>query len=310
MYLIYGGIKMQCSVLNEFADLFPINLKSYGTILGVNVYSNENIVNFVKGWVGRSPITKKISKKIKEGIDRKQIIIGYEDTNKLKFILGRIKEFWKISDHKYILGYYSHLDEKLAIILDRNTSFFGKAIRDLPPILTHELCHMVAHIDTNNFLKYNMKDYILPFYSYSLSAICGKKIPSKLIVETATDLAKTFERNWEIPENPVIVAKHMWIPCFSRVETTDQATIHATQIMEPYRKYIYSGENTDESVVRNVVTEMVKAYREIGLKDVLSYTIPCQEFLFCSEIICVTNQFKVRPPMIKLINSINFKGPK
>jgi len=79
--------------VNEAFELLPINLKPIGEIDGINIYSNDSIQEYVSDWLKYSPITKKIYPNLIDGINKKVILIGYEDGSKARFIKRQWRDF-------------------------------------------------------------------------------------------------------------------------------------------------------------------------------------------------------------------------
>ena len=131
--------------IQELADLAPLGLDVVGEIEGIKIYGNEKIRDTVKDWISYSPATKNIKNSINEGIDSGKILVGYTTRYFISHLFRRVAKWTThIFDEGTILGWYSPKVNRIVILLDMNVNIIGNQLRSIPPILSHELCHMAA----------------------------------------------------------------------------------------------------------------------------------------------------------------------
>lgn len=290
--------------IKEFLDLSPVGLRTWGSIEGQSIHSNEQICNHVKDWIYKSSITKNISGKISELIDNKRILIGYEDKSKFKFLI-KIWRAWRNQPaSKGYLGYFSKMDNKIGIILDENVGLIGKAIREIPPILVHELVHMCFFNNHRNIFSYSMKKYFLPFYLKFLEELSVENLDPLIISKYIYKLSLTTESH-KSAYTPFGVREVMeiWRNLFEDLNVSKDNSIKLSKmVMIPFlhQMRIYN----NDKIFIEVLKKMDNSYSRIGLKNVLSITIPVQEVVFPSEIVCIINQFNLDPNISRFIEQL------
>lgn len=295
--------------LAEFMDFVPVGLKPIGNIDGVNINSNDRIQNFVRNWVQSSNISKRVSSKIIEGIASGKILVGYEDKGKLNLIKNRWRDFIGKESGKDYLGYMSANEHKIGIILDENVNILGKAIRDIPSTIVHEMIHLVALDLWKVFLTATMYKFLIPFYRIVFDKINKdlNNVSDRALSETIIDVSRISDHNFlNKPDLNRVYAS--WESLFRQVQPSEEASKSALILLSAYYFYVMKNLNTKyRAYPKKVVLGMAAAYSKIGLKNVLSFTIPCQEAVYPSEIVCVSNQFGPYPSVVKLINSLRFR---
>ena len=296
--------------LNELLDLAPIMLSPDGIIDGQTIHSNSRIKDYVKEWVKFSPATKDISKKVIEGIEAKKIMIGYEHTSKLRFLKTRYRDYWeqdRSSENGY-LGYISVSDHKVAIILDENVNITGKSIRDISPTITHELCHLIALDLWKPYLLACMKPYLIPFYQnlfvqYEPSVA---NISNGILTESIIDISRITDHNFfDRPDMAKVF--EIWYNYLRHSMSADRADQVLIEVFAPYYKFGIGNLKADKlKLVKPSIFKFAKAYKQLKINDALNITLPSQEIIFPSEIVCIINQRKPSSEIIKLINNLQF----
>ena len=279
--------------IEEFADLAPVGLEYYGTVGGFKIHSNDKITTYVSNWIKSSDISKLIGNKVLQLIQNKEIIIGYENKSKMSFIWKRMKRYMTPTRGGYAMGFFSKEDKKIVILLDDNTTFFGKAIRDIPPIINHETIHLATNKDTNFVLKNTIREYLLPFYSNIIHNIHGK-VDGNALSKAIIELAKIFDHS-SMPTE-IEMARNVWKNYFQDVEL-------ANSMLSPFL-YYHRKISKYSTIGQEVLRHYYKSYNDLGLKNPENFTLAGQEALFPSEILAILNQFNMKHNMAKVINTV------
>lgn len=294
------------TTLEEFAELFPKGLEPYGVVGNEMIYSNNDITNFMTNWMTNSPSTRPISKKINEGIEGRNIIIGYLDKSKWKFI-GR-KLFAVRAT--YVLGFYAKWTNNLCVVLDDSVGFFGKAVREVPPILTHELIHMAMNSNPDTTLKFTMKPILIPFYSTLLTMINPKlrTLPDKLIESCIIKIVNQAERDLPVNDESIIKVRLYWKELFTKANLTESEIFEALDDLFLLWQYVQgSRSNINQKKLYIMAKNYHAAYSKIGVQNILKLTTPGQEAVIPSEVLCMSQEFDPMPQMINAINSMKYK---
>jgi len=313
---------MQEVELTELGELLPMDLELWGVAGGQPIHSSQKIVDKVKNWVSDSPFSKSISKKIHEGLDKKRILVGFERKGKLRFIWRRFTKRYPFTFPSFsktkvenTVGYYVRDERTLVVVFDNNVNIVGRAIAELPPVFNHELCHFAFSTNINKALKQLMRPILLPFYKTYLGLLTPKtqNVDDKYLIETIIRLAKAFEPAFR----PGIVKSlyNIWEDYVSKV--SDDEKFNKTLlglILLPYAADIIhlKMKKRERNLAKDSQTAFLKTYGSIfGVKGFelwgLGITTPGQEAIFPSEVVAVTNQFRLTPPVINLINSIDMR---
>lgn len=300
-------------IVQEFGELAPINLKEIGKISGQPIYSNKRSQQFIKDWLQRSPNTKKISAKIIEGMDSGRILMGYENTNKIHFLKTRWRDFrHDDSKKKGYLGYIDANDHKIAIVFDENVDLLGSAIRYIPHTITHELIHLTALDLWKPFITSTMKKWLIPFFTQIFNSLNmeTKTIPERKLMESIIDVSRITDHNFHGRPDTQMVYQAWSKYLRNGIDGEDTADV-LMQAFAPYYKYGMGNLKADkEHLVKSMILKFITAYNKIGTKKILSHTVPCQEMIYPSEIICMSNQFDPAPEVVKLINALRFPKVK
>lgn len=292
--------------LNEILELFPRDLSSIGTFHGEPIYSNDKIINVTLDWIRRSHITSSIAEKIKEGIIKKSILVGYANKSKLSFIFRRMGGV--ISPKKmFILGKYSHQEHKLAILLDENVDIFGRSLREIPSTMAHELIHMASNYNTKQYLSITINSILLPFYKKFFNMVAPNtiRIPDNILSKSIYNLSMYSENLSTPPDLPYVFS--IWSDYLENGYEHDRVKNIFNNISTIFLMIHGSSLNSSQkNIAKAVFRRYCEAYKSLGYSDVCSWTTPGQEIVFTSEVVCVTNQWKLSNNVAKLINSIRF----
>lgn len=285
--------------LNEFVKFYPMGLSSYLTIpeLDLNVYSNTKITNTFINWVEKDSILKPVRNVVIDGINQRKIVIGYESKNKIKRLYKILRNSF-YNKNQTVLGWYSGNSNKIALILDDNVNIIGNVIKEITPVLSHELAHYACKNNYKGFIKGTYSKYMEPFYKVFINDITdGKVNPSdKEIKKLVTNLIKKNEASGDVFVNNNI--KTCWKEIFTNYPEYYLPTISSYMYM---REYIPFNNN-----VRKSIRSLMKAYETIGIKNVLNFTLPGQEIAYPSEILSVVSTFGTIPEIGKIVNQIKF----
>lgn len=296
-------------IQQELLDLSPFRkLESWGSIIDIEIYSNQKIVDYVKTWCSKSGITRPFFKRISEGLNRRKIMVGYQSKSKIRFLKDRWRDIrGKERARKLPLGLFSPTENKIAIILDENVNIFGKSIATIPHSVTHEMIHMISHQQPALFLQQLMNPYFLPYFK-SFFKNMGVDISYD------RDLKNTITKAFRIGESgdfygkPKFAQLHkIWGDFLSTMLDKEEASDLTIKIFFPYFMFFtrtLKGEFKKEAL--RVSKYLFQAYKSCGVSDINS--MPGQEPLFPSEIICLANEFNPSGEVIKLINKIRFIG--
>lgn len=298
--------------LDEFLDLSPIGLTYYGQIEGQDLHSSERIENYSLEWCKTNPSTSKIINVIEEGLTNKVIIIGYEEKSKLK-------QLWNIFSRNIpkiiimdptkgsnILGYFSPGEKKLAVVLDKNVSLFGKSLKELPPILTHELTHFACNVKPNLTFK-SCKNQLLKFYRNLTISIEPKseKIPEEELLKVIKSLIFEMEVS-HVEKRKMSTAFNIWKSYFEKNKEIDSEKTTVILFL-PLIFWFLGNSRINRRELIKTMKKYYNSYKLLGINAV-SFTLVGQEVFAPSEVLCISNQFNPSNEVIKLINSINMKN--
>lgn len=307
--------------LNELFELSPVNLSFYGSTEGIEIFSNEKILNTVKTYIYHSPSIKAIYNKVVEGMDNKRILIGYVDKSKLNFVRRRAlskiniryEPVWKNLGPSFYpgitYGWFSGKDNNISIILDNNVDVFGKSLRNIPSILIHEMFHMQAFNNPELMFSKN-KDVFVKFYRTFLKNIDSRF--NMIISEDIENFIKNLIKNESNENTSVRLCIDAWSNLLSKCIPGEDSKHMGFLICLPYL-FLYTDRSNNLSIehyteskkyVRQIITIFHKAYESLGVNS-SSYTTPCQEALFPSEILSIIQQVNPTPKTISSINSMD-----
>jgi len=295
-------VKTNIDILQEFLDLAPTNLEKFGSVGGTNIYSNEKIITYIINWLSKSSRTKLIADKLIQGIRDRKILIGYESRSKIKFLLTRWKHFRKPTSGKFVLGYFSKEDGQIAILLDSNVDLFGKSVREIPPVLTHEFMHFLANKDVTQFLRGTMNDTLLPFYREICNKISKSPVHDIDLIKTIIDISKFSDESNSRISTDVIIS--FWYELFNKSNDKDSAVEMSKQMLAPYSGLLMDKYLFNRSITIDIARYFYKAYENIGVKNPEKITLVGQEALYPSEVICISNQFGIRQDAVKMVKKI------
>ncbi len=296
--------------LNEIFELVPLGLKVIGTIDGQTVKSSKSIDKTIKGMLRNSPATKDFFPKIEEGMDHGIILVGYEDGNKLEFLKSRWRDYRQKSHKKNYLGYTSTKDHKIAVVLDENVTLSGRAIRDIPHTICHECIHLVAYQLWKPFLLTNMKPRLLPFYRTLFESFVPgvRKISDQRMAETITEASKINDNIHQGKPDTQSVFD-IWYQLLREVTDDKSADKALLIVFAPYYEYYFNSLKPKYRKYSKIALKAFgQSYKRIGINNVFGMTIPCQEIMFPSEIVCISNQYKPAPENVRLLNNLKFGG--
>jgi hypothetical protein len=298
--------------LNELFEFLPKKLEEVGKSDGNYIYSNKDITEKVYTWLGESHNTRKISDKIKEGIEKKIILIGYTNRSVFSFLMKKTGS-WALGSItgvslRHVAGWYSRRDNNIVITLShKNVSLTGKVVTEIPSVLTHELSHMCAYRDKNNYYNTFRKDLVRFYYEY-ISDFLKKDLRNnikeidRLVERMIVEFESTDERN-----NPHHIF-NIWGEFFEKIgyDKNEQIKDVVLRITSPYLvRNISSMRNKYKKSAKNARESLYKAYGKLGY-NVRNLTDVYQESIYPSEVLCIINQFNPSPDMIKSINNLRF----
>jgi hypothetical protein len=292
-------------MLNEFLDYSPLGLQLYFKDKNIKIMSSKKIENYTIDWCRKSRSTDQIIDKIEELIRRKKILIGYFENNGMfSYIKQKLGLDEDRSEYEGLLGCYESKLNTIWIILDHNTTIFGKAIKEIPSIITHELCHMIASEDTNNFLRYTTGPYLLPFYKEFLTTIEPKigKLKKGRMKSFVRDLciitdSRDYTGSWFSD------ATSLYSELFS-----DAGIQNSRQLAKALTSIYLTSKDGKKShyplFYRKVSKSLYSAYDILGY-NTRNITYAYQEIIFPSEIVCRMNEFKPSNYVKAMINNLN-----
>jgi hypothetical protein len=258
-----------------------------------------------------SSFTKPISQTIIDGMDTNNIIVGYISKGFFSHLFHRLKNhIYKSRGSTF--GYYSLDDNKLVILLDDTINILGMKLRELPPIVNHEIIHMAT---MNNISQYKslfldeISKYMMVYFK-NLNVPNIDKLEVSNVKKCMGDIIDKMEGTSGLIKDTISPYKTLF-----RTIIDDDSTIdtYTRMMIAPYYYIVIKNSSTqliNDKESLNSVMMMAKTYDDLGYKNVLSYTTPCQELLYPSEILCIMYQFKLSSKAIRLINNLNFKQQK
>lgn len=293
-------------ILNEyiFTGIGPKNLEEISVIDGVSIYSNDEIKkSFEKMILNLNPDYITVKGPFLKAIREEKIVIGYTKKFPL-FLLNRIKK-WTI--HKMnretssILGWYSKKYKKIGLILDDNIDLYGKLKVDIAEILLHEYIHMAA-AENNNIFFSLFKNDLIKFYKNFLRNVIVQTNSGNFNEITDQKIEKFVKSLLEKEtEENVFISDFInsYDELLKDTELYKNKSFLISIILSPYFKYMFNEVDDTEQFIPLVQKCIYSAYISIGLKSFR--TVPCQESLIPSEIICIKYENKPNNNISKLL---------
>jgi len=296
-------------IIKEFLDYSPVNLLPVGMIDGERIFSNEKIESLAKAWMKEAVPTKKISGAIEKAIDNRILYIGYANKRLSSFLIKQITNWTK---HKlnvnttHTLGWYSKESQKIAVVIDDSIGLTGKALRNIPSDVSHELIHYSAGRDIIKFYRTYHDKTLLPFYRHLLNFFDPKtSFEDPDISEVIKKLLIVSEK----PGRPNVKVKDVfkvWFEFFSKYKDKKNAEERTLRLISVYMIYImgesYPRKYNDAERVQSLI---LSAYQELkSSNDIM--TNAGQEIFFPSEVICVLEQYNPSSKTVRFINSMRF----
>ncbi|MCK5015754.1 MAG: hypothetical protein KAS32_01670 [Candidatus Peribacteraceae bacterium] len=295
--------------VREIADLAPTGLDYYATIGGQEIHSNATIERYTMNWLAQHPTTKSVSRALAHGLETRKIVVGYQNTSKFKFAMFRMAKALIPSAGDGVMGYYSPRDKKLVILLDENVSFFGTALKELPPIVMHELIHMTYNHNPDLLLRATSRKTLIPWY---------KKVLTETLPQTSniadSDIEKHIRELSYLSEAPnlvepasIVSVGKLWMKLFSKSGVSDKdAEFLGNAMVLPYMAYIMERSvGSHRDTAKRMALRMYAAYNSIGI-NANKITMVGQEHIAVSEILAIQNMHKVRPEVASVVNSFRF----
>ncbi|MCK5021303.1 MAG: hypothetical protein KAS32_30105 [Candidatus Peribacteraceae bacterium] len=295
--------------VREIADLAPTGLEYYATIGGEEIHSNATIERYTLNWLAQHPTTKSVSRALAHGIATRKIVVGYQSTSKFKFALFRMTKTLIPSAGEGIMGYYSPRDKKLVILLDENVSFFGTALKELPPIVMHELIHMAFNHNPDLLLRATMRKTLLPYYRKVLTEthIDTNRLNDRDLERHIRELAYMTEAPNTVEPASIASIGRLWKELYLKANFSEKdADYLGNAMVLPYIAFVMErnvGQNREAA--KRMALRMYAAYRDVGI-NANKITMVGQEHIAVSEILCIQNMHKVRSEISSVINSFRF----
>jgi hypothetical protein len=297
--------------VNEFLDYTPLGLEKWMVIDGEPIYSSNKIIKMSELWLKRSPITNNIYDKIREGLDMRAIVIGYENKSKIKFLASRFEGWVNQKLYGGVLGYYDKYTRTVAILLDKHVSLMGESLINIPSIMVHELVHYTCSNNWKTFYQYNAKT-IMQFYKSTFDKYLPENVTisdKNLLVHILT-LSKYTERNDSIGQTKLAHVLSIWTDFFMKSGLDEyEADKYARITLAPY-VWNFSEKADSKALLysKQMGATILKTYKEMFPdRKTWKYTVMGQEFTMPSEIIALINQDKIEKSMVNVINSTDFR---
>lgn len=300
--------------INEFADLSPFGLEKYDEIEGYSINSSESITNRIKELVLHDSRTKPIARIIHDGLDSKQILVGFTESP-LKILWRDIKSWLAYIDIFNIfsgnqiqtMGFFSTTHRKVVLLLDPSVNILGGRFRKIVPKITHELCHWVANESRSRFISNAMDDFLYPFYKnlFGLVAKDSKKIPDSILIKSIANVVLLNERNISKPRQTMIKTFIIWQKFLLNVYDKKEANQIVKFLLIPYLAFATSQIKPKYmSTALESIRYYYKAYNNSFGLDVTEITVPGQEFRLPSEIVAVYNEMNLDSKIANLIRNL------
>ncbi len=310
-YLLEEAIRKDQYVnLTEIFDLSPFGLKNeISTFNGIKIYSNNKIKKYFIDQLDSNKDFRVISNSVKRGLDSKKITIGYLSKSKWRFFIKSALKYL-INMSPNILGVYDLQTKKILIVLDDNVrALSGKEIVDIVGILYHELCHLTANFfqkeyfnTFNNIINHFFKDTI-NYISKGAFKYDAKVLNNHLqyVFNQAEGEQSIFSGSW------ISSVSTKWDDFFLKYDEKN-GKIYAFFIYAPFINYSIKQYPLEyQSSINIGIKGYEYAYKQLGMKDPLRHTLPCQEAFFLSEILSVYLTYSKNTHLIlPMINKIKW----
>jgi len=294
--------------LQEIADFYPTSLELYGFVEGLPIHSNTSIEDRVIDWCYKSEFTKKIAPTIEKKIKNRTIIIGYLENKPLTWFWTKFKNWIHhtvFGTPRLIMnGYFSPDDDRIVILLDDNVNVMGTAVRNIPNKLVHELVHYIADANINKFLSVTTNKYLLPYYKSVLNRLDPNLEVSdddlrKAIIKIGID-----NEGINVNNPNIYLSGNTWYKLFLKYEDKSKSLKYMNRLSFPYLQFIVG--NLKKKYLNDayqVLDCYYYGYLTLGF-DAEDMTVPGQEFRFPSEVVAISNEYKLNDRIAQLINSM------
>jgi hypothetical protein len=252
--------------------------------------------------------------RIEEGLKKRSIIVGYEDSNVLRFFYHKLIKTLGLGNSRYTtMAFYTAAEDRLVILLDNNVDLFGdrEIWHNLLNITLHELIHMSTNHNPELFTNVTGK-YLRRYYMYLVNLVLRKynvkiKVKENDVRGLVKQLVNVRVKN-QYWYQRVKNSMQVWNNFFAsyKLEQTVKNEI-AMFILGPS---FYAGEDYESILGLNEVVAMDKifreAYRAVRLRD--PKVGVHQEATTPDEVIAVLAIYNIGiNEYTKLVNSIKFK---
>ena len=156
-------------LLQEYKLSPMFGLEDYGNVAGTPVFSSKKIEDIIIEQLLSNSKYSFIANNLMYGIRKRDIIIGYSDKSRIKFILTRLKHKLQMISN-WGLGFFYRPDKKIVILLDDNVTIFGNTVLPAIDTIIHECLHLAMANDAAMIFNITKDKILIPYYTKLLNA--------------------------------------------------------------------------------------------------------------------------------------------
>lgn len=175
--------------LNELFAL-PINVKSIGKVYGQEMHTSDNLKERFIQAIKDSD--NRLLDNIEDLVNKGKVIPTFSSKSLISFFFKKFP--WNSSgDIKTMFAFYDDVSDKVFILIDNNSNFFGITPNsEISDLLVHELMHVYAKKRSKDYLKLFGPE-LNKYYSYAFERIFGATLSAKEVDSIISTLAIKFE---------------------------------------------------------------------------------------------------------------------
>ena len=287
---------MQEEMLLELFSV-PVGLKKVVKVDDVELYTSDSLTkNFLKALLD-SEILQTFSEKITSFVNNGKVIPCYINRGIIKVFLWKFLS--KGLEHKYgsSLAFFSVSANKVYVIIDNNISYAGFISNDfLAKLIIHELVHMASFSNRPSFLKLFSSE-LGTFYSNYFNALFKfSDISKEEAIKYVSDLMMLHKSSAKFDTKKSIAMTDSFLDSLQKKHKIPSENFGRikSKYMYVYKLVLFADRNIDfiRKLVENkeVILPFVKAYRKSFGIDIMKDSVPFQEIIEPSEVICEYSQ--------------------
>ncbi len=298
------------SSLNESSGFAALDLKEIGTVDGMPIYSSDKIKNnFIKA-LANQKITAPIAGEINDLVKKDIINPCYINSNIFKLILWKLLVPYGFG-MKGVLGFYTHDNNRMYILLDSNVEFFN-SINDafIATVVFHELQHFCSFNLKQKFYG-SFSKFLTTCYAAMYNHFYGiTTIKPKDTIPVIQHLLKNIEWSSDLDVIRLIADYISVLENMLRNHIPDNPRDAASEMTAAvelffFRRHEYINQIRVKGTIGwRLFYSAKEGYKAAGYRDV-GNSLFGQESIFPSEFVCMASEKRPMPQHYSIVKSVN-----